>query len=105
MTDITEATVREALQPITDPEIAISIVDLGLIRKVELSDEGTAVKVTMTLTSPFCPEGPEIVAAVDAALRILPGVKEAAVELQWNPPWDPRTDASDDVKAMLGIWD
>jgi metal-sulfur cluster biosynthetic enzyme len=105
MSELTTDAVREALRPITDPEIAISIVDLGLIRNIELSADRSSVKVTMTLTSPFCPEGPEIVAAVDGALRILPGVREAAVELQWNPPWDPRAEASDDVKATLGIWD
>ena len=105
MSELTPEAVREALTPITDPEIAVSIVELGLIRAIDVSPDGTSVKVTMTLTTPFCPEGPEIVAAVDAKLRTLPGVTEAAVELQWNPPWDPRTDATDDVKAMLGIWD
>ena len=104
MSELTVESVREALRPITDPEIAISIVDLGLIRAIDVGADGT-VKVTMTLTTPFCPEGPEIVAAVDGTLRGIPGVTEAAVELQWNPPWDPRTEASDDVKAMLGIWD
>ncbi len=103
MSELTADAVRDALRPITDPEIAISIVELGLIRAIDVSPEG-AVKVTMTLTTPFCPEGPEIVAAVDATVRGLPGVKEAAVELQWNPPWDPHTEASEDVKAMLGIW-
>jgi metal-sulfur cluster biosynthetic enzyme len=105
MSELTADGVRDALRPITDPEIAISIVDLGLIRTIELSDDRASVRVIMTLTSPFCPEGPEIVAAVDDALRALPGVHEAAVELQWNPPWDPRTEASDDVKAMLNIWE
>jgi len=105
MSELTVESVRAALEPITDPEIAVSIVELGLIRKIEIDADGTRVKVTMTLTTPFCPEGPEIVAAVDNALRSLPGVSEASVELQWTPAWDPRTEASDDVKAMLGIWD
>jgi metal-sulfur cluster biosynthetic enzyme len=104
MTEVTVEIVREALRPIQDPEIAFSILDLGLVRGIEITPEGT-VKVTMTLTTPFCPEGPMIVAAVEAAARSLPGVTNASVELQWNPPWDPKKDASEDVKAELGIWD
>jgi metal-sulfur cluster biosynthetic enzyme len=105
MSVLTAEAVREALKPITDPEIAISIVDLGLIRAIEVAPDGATIKVTMTLTTPFCPEGPAIVAEVDATVRALPGVKDATVELQWNPPWDPRKEASDEVKAELGIWD
>jgi metal-sulfur cluster biosynthetic enzyme len=105
MNELTAEAVRAALAPITDPEIAISIVELGLIRAVEVAPDGATVKVTMTLTTPFCPEGPAIVAAVDEAVRALPGVKDATVELQWNPPWDPRKEASEEVKAQLGIWD
>jgi len=101
---VTEDRVREAIRHVVDPEIAISVVDLGLVRGIAVSDDG-AVTVTMTLTSPFCPEGPMIVAEVEAAARAVPGVTGARVELQWAPPWDPRKDADDEVKAMLGIWD
>jgi len=101
---VTEAAVREAIRHVVDPEIAISVVDLGLVRGIAVTDEGR-VTVTMTLTSPFCPEGPLIVAAVESAARGVPGVTSARVELQWSPPWDPRKDADDEVKAMLGIWD
>ena len=105
MNELTPEAVREALRPIQDPEIFISIVDLGLIRGVEISPDGSSVKVVMTLTTPFCPEGPMLVESVDQTLRTLPGVQQAQVELQWNPPWDPRKEASDEVKAELGIWD
>ncbi len=105
MSSLTVEAVRDALRPIQDPEIFISIVDLGLIRTVEVAPDGTTVKVTMTLTTPFCPEGPMIVEAVKQVISSLPGVVESEVELQWNPPWDPRKEASDDVKAELGIWD
>ena len=101
---VTDDQVRDAIRHVVDPEIAISVVDLGLVRKIDVAEDG-AVTVTMTLTSPFCPEGPVIVAEVEAAARAVPGVTGARVELQWNPPWDPRTDADDEVKAMLGIWD
>jgi metal-sulfur cluster biosynthetic enzyme len=96
--------IKKALQPVVDPEIGISVVDLGLIREIQVSPEGV-VTVRMTLTAPFCPEGPAIVQEVEQTVRFLPGVKEAAVELVWNPPWDPRQEASEEVKAMLGIWD
>lgn len=102
--ELTPEAVKKALQPVVDPEIGISVVDLGLIRDIQITPEGV-VTVRMTLTSPFCPEGPAIVQEVEQTVRFLPGVKEAAVELVWNPPWDPRTEASDEVKAMLGIWD
>lgn len=107
MSELTPAAVRDRLRPITDPEIGISIVDLGLIRDITVTEgeKGACVHVKMTLTSPFCPEGPEIVAAVEQTARFLPGVAEAAVELVWNPPWDPRIEASEEVKAELGIWD
>ncbi|MEW5878188.1 MAG: metal-sulfur cluster assembly factor [Acidobacteriota bacterium] len=102
--ELTPEAIKKALQPVVDPEIGISVVDLGLIRDIQITPEGV-VTVRMTLTSPFCPEGPAIVQEVEQTVRFLPGVKEAAVELVWNPPWDPRTEASDEVKAMLGIWD
>ncbi len=102
---LTEEAVREAIRSVVDPEIAISVVDLGLIRTITVSADGSDVTVAMTLTSPFCPEGPMIVAEVESAVRRLPGVTAARVELQWSPPWDPRKDADDEVKAMLGIWD
>lgn len=102
--ELTPEAVKKALQPVVDPEIGISVVDLGLIRDIQITPEGV-VTVKMTLTSPFCPEGPAIVQEVEQTVRFLPGVKEAAVELVWNPPWDPRTEASDEVKALLGIWE
>ena len=105
MSELTADGVREALRPIVDPEIYISIVDLGLIRAVEVSADGAKVRIVMTLTTPFCPEGPMIVEQVKQIAAALPGVRESEVELVWSPPWDPRTEASDEVKAELGIWD
>jgi len=58
----------------------------------------------MTLTSPMCPYGPQIVTATDTAVRQLPGVEETKVNLVWVPQWDPREHASEDAKAYLGIW-
>jgi metal-sulfur cluster biosynthetic enzyme len=105
MSELTPESVREALKPVVDPEIFISIVDLGLIRDIVVAEGGVKVRVAMTLTTPFCPEGPMIVEQVKQIVASLPGVQESEVELVWNPPWDPRKEASDEVKAELGIWD
>lgn len=98
----TEEQLREALRPIQDPEIHLGILDLGLIYGVQSEPNGTA-RVRMTLTSPACPVGPLLQAQVHAALLKLPGVKEAKVELVWDPPWDPRTMATDEIKMELGL--
>jgi metal-sulfur cluster biosynthetic enzyme len=98
----TEQEMRDALRPIQDPEIHLGILDLGLIYGVQSEPNGTA-RVKMTLTSPACPVGPLLQAQVHAALLKLPGVKEAKVELVWDPPWDPRTMATDEIKMELGL--
>ena len=93
---------REKLWEVKDPEINLSIVDLGLVYDIEF-EEGV-VTVTMTLTSPGCPLGPIIRGEAYARLKELPGVNDVDVNIVWSPPWDPRTMASEDVKMMLGIW-
>jgi metal-sulfur cluster biosynthetic enzyme len=93
---------REKLAEVKDPEINMSIVELGLVYDVTF--ENGTVFVTMTLTSPGCPLGPVIRGEAYAKLREIPGVEDVDVQIVWNPPWDPRTMASDDVKMMLGIW-
>jgi len=98
----TEEQMKAALRPIQDPEIHLGILDLGLIYGVQSEPNGT-VRVRMTLTSPACPVGPLLQAQVHAALLKLPGVKEAKVELVWDPPWDPRTMATDEIKMELGL--
>ena len=102
---IQEEHVRESLRSVTDPEMGISIVDLGLVYAVEIDQEKKSVVVQMTLTSPMCPEGPEIMAAAEMAARRVHGVEAARVDLVWSPPWDPRVHCSEDAKAHLGIWD
>ena len=93
---------KAKLWEVNDPEINLSIVDLGLIYDVTYDDGD--VLVTMTLTSPGCPLGPIIRGEGYAKLREIPGVKDVDVQIVWNPPWDPRTMASEDVKMQLGIW-
>jgi metal-sulfur cluster biosynthetic enzyme len=101
---VTQEEVLEALKPVTDPEIDISIVDLGLIYGVELQDEGRAVVIEMTLTSPMCPYGPQLLQATTAAASAVAGVEKVDIKLVWVPRWDPREHASEDAKAILGIW-
>jgi metal-sulfur cluster biosynthetic enzyme len=101
---ITKDDVLRALHPVQDPEIALSIVDLGLIYGVDIDPDGKRVVISMTLTSPMCPFGPQLLAAAEAALRTLPGVEETKVDLVWVPRWDPREHASEEAKAELGIW-
>jgi|SRR3990170_5572272 len=99
---VSEELVREALQNVFDPELRMSIMELGLVYDVDV-DDGT-VKVTYTLTTPACPLGPVIDGQIQDVLMDLPGVKEVVPQLTFSPPWDPRTMASDEVKMQLGIW-
>lgn len=97
---ITPDDVRKALRQVKDPEINLSIIDLGLVYDVEVESEGH-VDVRMTLTSPGCPSGPEIMADVDRAVRSLDGVTAVNIDLVWEPYWTPeRIDPK--VRAFLG---
>ncbi|MBI2765623.1 MAG: metal-sulfur cluster assembly factor [Chloroflexi bacterium] len=93
---------REKLAEVKDPEINMSIVELGLVYGIEFDDG--IVNITMTLTSPGCPLGPVIRGEAYAKMKEIPGVKDVDVQIVWNPPWDPRTMASEDVRMQLGIW-
>lgn len=100
---LSEELIMERLKDVFDPEIHMSIVELGLVYDVMIEDDGD-VTVTYTLTSPGCPLGPVIDGQIQDALVDLPGVKSVKPKLTFSPPWDPRTMASDDVKMQLGIW-
>ncbi|MCH8994227.1 MAG: metal-sulfur cluster assembly factor [Chloroflexi bacterium] len=99
---VNEELAREKLNDVFDPELRMSIVELGLVYDVNVQDG--AIKVTYTLTSAACPLGPVIDGQIKDALGSLPGVKAVDTEVTFNPPWDPRTMASDDVRMQLGIW-
>ncbi len=90
------------LDQVQDPELGMSIVDLGLVYDAEFDDG--EVLVTMTLTSPGCPLGPVIRGEAYAKLKEIHAVKDVDVQIVWSPPWDPKTMASDDVRMDLGIW-
>jgi metal-sulfur cluster biosynthetic enzyme len=78
-------------------------VDLGLVYGVDIDEQGM-VTVDMTLTSPACPVGPMLQGMIYHKLSQLEGVEDVEVNLVWNPPWDPKTMASEDVRMALGIW-
>ena len=102
----TQEEVRDALREVQDPELHIGVVDLGLIYGVEVAGppEESDVKVSMTLTSPMCPVGPMFKESVLTKVQSMPGVADAQVDITFDPPWDPREMASEDVKLQLGIW-
>ena len=95
--------VLQVLSEIMDPELDFSIVELGLIRDIVITPE--SIVVSMTLTSPGCPHAPRIFDEVIWKVSGLAGGRQPEVELVLSPPWDPRRDAGDEVKAELNIWD
>ena len=102
---VTAEIVREALKDVEDPELHMGILDLGLVYDVACEGPtGGDVTVMMTLTSPMCPIGPMFKQAVQSKVESVEGVTSANVEITFNPPWDPKTMASEDVKLALGIW-
>jgi metal-sulfur cluster biosynthetic enzyme len=93
--------IRKALRAVKDPELNLNIIDIGLVYDIESSDEGD-VKVNMTLTSPGCPAGGEIIEDVRRVAGDLEGVRSVEVELVWDPYWTPeRMDPR--VRAFLGF--
>ncbi|MEI6640784.1 MAG: SUF system Fe-S cluster assembly protein [Novosphingobium sp.] len=98
--DIYEGVVA-ALKEIFDPEIPVNIYDLGLIYGVDVSPEGSVV-VSMTLTTPHCPVAESMPAEVELRVEAVPGVRDAEVNLVWDPAWDPQK-MSDDAKLELGM--
>lgn len=106
LADVTWKQIGAALQPVFDPEIRISIVDLGLVYGAEVgeNEKGRLVKVRMSLTSPACPYGPMLLASVHSAVARIPGVKDVDVDLTFVPSWDPRTMATEDAKEQLGLF-
>jgi FeS assembly SUF system protein len=93
--------VIDALKEIYDPEIPVNIYDLGLIYDVAVSPEGDA-KVVMTLTTPHCPVAESMPGEVELRVSSVPGIRDAEVELVWDPPWDPQK-MSDEAKLELGM--
>ena len=102
---LTPEDVLRALKQCYDPEIPVNIVDLGLIYEVRfesLPQDQQDVTVEMTLTAQGCPEHVNISAQVKSRVEQLPGVRNATVNVVWNPPWTPER-LSPDARKQLGI--
>lgn len=96
----TDESIRKALRGVKDPELNLNLIDIGLIYDVKISDEGD-VHVQMTLTSPGCPSGPEIVGDVKHTIEELDGVRSVEVEIVWEPYWTPEK-MDPRIRAFLG---
>ena len=92
--------VKAALRKVKDPDLNLNIVDLGLIYGIAV--EGSKVNIDMSLTSPGCPSGPEIMTDAEQQIRALPGVGDVAMNLVWSPPWTPER-IEPRVRAYLGF--
>jgi FeS assembly SUF system protein len=90
-----------ALRGVFDPEIPVNIYDLGLIYGLDIAADGD-VRVQMTLTAPGCPVAQTFPATVAEAVKAVPGVKDAAVDLVWDPPWSSER-MSEAAKLQLGM--
>ena len=103
---VSEDTVREALKEVVDPELFINIVDLGLIYVVEIKpgeDDKSHVTIEMTMTSPACPAGPQLVQQSKDFVSRVEGVGEVEVKVVMTPPWTPDR-MTEDARDQLGIF-
>lgn len=97
---VTEDQAREALKRIEDPEVGLNIVDLGLVYDIDI--DGSTVNVKMTLTSPGCPVGPQLLGGAKLVLIELDEVEEANIELVWEPYWSPDR-VNPEYREILGF--
>jgi len=92
-----------AMRKVYDPEMPVNIYELGLIYRVEVSDEGN-VAIQMTLTAPNCPVAGTLPGEVEKAVRAVPGVHDVKLELTFDPPWT-KARMSEAAKLELGLED
>jgi metal-sulfur cluster biosynthetic enzyme len=96
----TEDQVKMALRKVKDPELNLNIIDLGLV--YEIMVDGNDVTIDMSLTSPGCPAGPQIMGDVERTVKALPGVNEVQLNLVWQPFWTPER-IEPRVRAYMGL--
>ena len=96
-----QAAVVEVLKSIYDPEIPVDIYELGLIYDIDVNEDGDAT-ITMTLTTPHCPVAESLPQEVELRAMSVPGIRDAVVNLVWDPPWDP-SKMSDEARLELGM--
>lgn len=103
---ISEDSVREELKKVIDPELFVNIVDLGLIYVVDIrpaEEEKMDVTIEMTMTSPMCPAGPQLVANSRAAVESMDGVGKVEIKVVMDPPWT-QDMMTDDARDQLNIF-
>jgi metal-sulfur cluster biosynthetic enzyme len=98
---LTSEAIRKAIRAVKDPELNLNIIDIGLVYEVDV-DEAGAVHIQMTLTSPGCPAGAEIIEDVKRVVGDMEGVKAVDVELVWDPYWTPEK-MDPRVRTFLGF--
>jgi metal-sulfur cluster biosynthetic enzyme len=98
--DVSLEQAKLALRKVKDPELNLNIVDLGLVYDVRV--ENNNIDVDMSLTSPGCPSGPEIMGEAEKILKAIPGVGNVAVHLVWSPMWSPER-IEPRVRAYMGL--
>ncbi|HEX6628003.1 MAG TPA: metal-sulfur cluster assembly factor [Gemmatimonadaceae bacterium] len=97
---VSEDQVKLALRRVKDPDLQLNVMDLGLVYGIAV--DGTTVKIDMTLTSPACPSGPELMGNAEKEVMTLPGVEKVEVNLVWMPFWTPEK-MEPRVRAYLGF--
>jgi metal-sulfur cluster biosynthetic enzyme len=97
----TAEAIRKAIRAVKDPELNLNIVDIGLVYEVDIDDQG-AVHIQMTLTSPGCPAGAQIIDDVKRVVGDMEGVTSVEVELVWDPYWTPEK-MDPRVRTFLGF--
>jgi metal-sulfur cluster biosynthetic enzyme len=96
---IAKQKILDSLQTVLDPELQVSILDLGLIYRVEV--ESGRIEIDYTLTNPGCPVGPMIEEQIREALREITDIDDIQITLVWEPPWKPKL-MSEDLRLSLG---
>ncbi|MCA9146465.1 MAG: metal-sulfur cluster assembly factor [Planctomycetaceae bacterium] len=103
---VSEDLIREELKKVIDPELFVNIVDLGLVYEVTIQDadkEKKNIKIDMTLTSPMCPAGPQLIAQSKQVVSAIEDVGEVEVKIVLDPAWSPDR-MTDDARDQLGIF-
>ncbi len=93
--------IEDTLRTVYDPEIPVNIMELGLVYRIEVKEDNL-VFVTMTLTAPACPVAGDIVREVEEKVKSVPGVKDAHIQLTFDPPWNKEM-MSEEARLELGF--
>ena len=103
---ISEEIIREELKKVIDPELFVNIIDLGLVYEVTVAETPEAksnISIQMTMTSPMCPAGPQMIANSKQVLSAVEGVGEVEIKIVLDPPWSPDR-MTDEARDQLGVF-